>query len=107
MMSFCKKLNFFNDLSEVLENLRIYYAEFLVGYGVSWEEISEEEHRKIMLAKSLNELKEIAEETYFNKKLDYIFELVSVEQNGENGLNFHLIEKSYDLENGAFGKRQK
>lgn len=97
-MSFCKKLNFFNDLSEVLENLRIYYAEFLVGYGVSWEEISEEEHRKIMLAKSLNELKEIAEEAYFNKELDYIFELVSVRQCGENGLNFHLIEKSYDLE---------
>ncbi|EAH5677070.1 hypothetical protein ACYJA9_001599 [Campylobacter upsaliensis] len=51
-----------------------------------------------MLTKSLNELKEIAKEAYFNKELDYIFELVSVKQNGENGLKFHLIEKSYDLE---------
>lgn len=99
-----QEIKFFNDLSEVLENLRIYYAEFLVGYGVSWEEISEEEHREEMLAKSLNEFKEIASEAYANKELDYIFELVSVRQCGENSLNFHLIEKSYDLENGAFRK---
>ena len=93
-----QEIKFFNDLSEALENLRIYCAEFLVGYGVSWEGISEEEHREIMLAKSLNELKEIVSEAYANKELDYIFELVSVRQNGENGLSFYLIEKSYDLE---------
>ncbi|WP_270977685.1 hypothetical protein [Campylobacter helveticus] len=44
-----QEIKFFSDLSEALENLRIYYAEFLVGYGVLWEDISEEEHRKLML----------------------------------------------------------
>ncbi|WP_270961046.1 hypothetical protein [Campylobacter upsaliensis] len=47
-----QEIKFFNDLSEVLENLRIYYVEFLVGYGVLWGDISEEEHRELMLAKS-------------------------------------------------------
>ncbi|EAI3339046.1 hypothetical protein Q6T38_001515 [Campylobacter upsaliensis] len=93
-----QEIKFFSNLNEALESLKIYYAEFLVGYGVLWENINEEEHREEMLTKSLNELKEIAKEAYFNKELDYIFELVSVKQNGENGLKFHLIEKSYDLE---------
>ncbi|EDP6856647.1 hypothetical protein GTK34_06995 [Campylobacter upsaliensis] len=31
-----QEIKFFSDLSEALENLRIYYAEFLVGYGVLW-----------------------------------------------------------------------
>ncbi|EAH9851350.1 hypothetical protein I8918_04565 [Campylobacter upsaliensis] len=62
-----QEIKFFSDLSEILENLRIHYAEFLVGYCVSWEEISEEEHREIMLAKSLNELKKIAKEAYLIK----------------------------------------
>ncbi|ECH3567354.1 hypothetical protein FO122_07290 [Campylobacter upsaliensis] len=93
-----QEIKFFSNLNEALESLKIYYAEFLVGYGVLWENINEEEHREEMLTKSLNELKEIAKEAYFNKELDYIFELVSVKQNGENGLKFHLIEKSYGLE---------
>lgn len=102
-----QEIKLFGDLSEALENLRIYYAEFLVGYGVLWEDISEEEHRKLMLGKSLNELKETAEEAYINKELDYIFELVSVKQCGENGLNFYLIEKSYDLEKWGVWEREK
>ncbi|EOC5017298.1 hypothetical protein ACI4X0_001498 [Campylobacter upsaliensis] len=93
-----QEIKFFSNLNEALESLKIYYAEFLVGYGVLWENINEEEHREEMLTKSLNELKEIAKEAYFNKELYYIFKLVSVKQNGENGLKFHLIEKSYDLE---------
>ncbi|EPS1220057.1 hypothetical protein ACVBSN_001150 [Campylobacter upsaliensis] len=48
-----QEIKFFSDLSEALENLRIYYAEFLVGYGVLWGDISEEEHRELMLTKSL------------------------------------------------------
>ncbi|EAJ7828144.1 hypothetical protein BCZ83_07565 [Campylobacter upsaliensis] len=101
-----QEIKFFSDLSEALENLRIYYAEFLVGYGVLWGDISEEEHRELMLTKSLNELREIAKEAYFNKELDYIFELVSVEQSDENSLNFHLIEKGYDMEKCCVGKGQ-
>ncbi|MDD6055071.1 MAG: hypothetical protein SOW25_05735 [Helicobacter sp.] len=91
-----QEIKFFNDLSEALEGLRVYYAEFLVGYGVLWDYIEEEEHREIMLAKSLDELKEIAWEAYFNKELDYIFELVKIKKYGKNFLNFQLIEKSYD-----------
>ncbi|MCR2088407.1 hypothetical protein CUPS10544_05465 [Campylobacter upsaliensis] len=71
-----------------------------------WENINEEEHREEMLTKSLNELREIAKEAYFNKELDYIFELVSVEQSGENSLSFHLVEKGYDMEKCCVGKGQ-
>ena len=49
-----QEIKFSSDLSDALENLRIYYAEFLVGYGVSWDDISEEEHREIMLVKTLS-----------------------------------------------------
>ncbi|EHE1099608.1 hypothetical protein J0E39_001638, partial [Campylobacter upsaliensis] len=39
-----QEIKFFSNLNEALESLKIYYAEFLVGYGVLWENINEEEH---------------------------------------------------------------
>ncbi|EJA8518538.1 hypothetical protein MU007_001690, partial [Campylobacter upsaliensis] len=38
-----QEIKFFSNLNEALESLKIYYAEFLVGYGVLWENINEEE----------------------------------------------------------------
>ncbi|MBS4276161.1 hypothetical protein [Campylobacter vulpis] len=66
----------FSSKQEALEKYRILLATYLVGYGVLWDNISEEEHEKRLLAKNLEELKDIESKALFNKELDYKISLV-------------------------------
>ncbi len=61
----------FKSKQEALEKYRILLATYLVGYGVLWDNINEKEHEKRLLAKSLEELKDIESKALFNKELDY------------------------------------
>lgn len=61
----------FSSKQEALEKYRILLATYLVGYDVLCDNISEEEHKKRLLTKSLEELKYIEFEALFNKELDY------------------------------------
>lgn len=61
----------FETKQEALEEYRILLANYLVGYGVICDNISEEEHAKELLKKSLHELKAMEFEAIFNKELDY------------------------------------
>ena len=69
-MNLCKNYN------EALEIKRKKLATYLVGYGVSWDYISEKQHEKELLALSLIELENMADEAYANKELDYGVEIV-------------------------------
>ena len=75
MPKFIKSFSF-KSKQEALENYRILLATYLVGYGVLWDNISEEEHKKRLLAKNLEELKDIESKALFNKELDYKISLV-------------------------------
>lgn len=66
----------FKSKQEALEKYRILLATYLVGYGVLWDNISEKEHEKRLLAKSLEELKDIETKALFHKELDYKISLV-------------------------------
>lgn len=55
---------------EALKQRREWLIEFLVGYGVVWDDISEEEHKAELSSLSDEELEELSEEARFNKELD-------------------------------------
>ena len=61
----------FETKQEALEKYRILLATYLVGYGILWDNINEEEHEKSLLGKSLEELKDMESKALFNKELDY------------------------------------
>lgn len=64
---------FYFDKQKALEAKRLYLAKFLVGYNEIYDNMSENEHLKILQRKSLIELEQIANEAYFNNELDYKF----------------------------------
>ncbi|EMI4816049.1 hypothetical protein V6N98_001494 [Campylobacter upsaliensis] len=56
MPKFIKSFSF-KSKQEALENYRILLATYLVGYGVLWNNISEEEHKKKAFSKKFRRAK--------------------------------------------------
>ncbi|MFQ6341425.1 hypothetical protein [Campylobacter sp. VTCC 70190] len=61
----------YKSKQKALEKYRILLVTYLVGYGVVYDDISEETHKTELLAKSLKELKTMELEAICNKEFDY------------------------------------
>ena len=72
------EINLCKNYDEALKIKRKQLATYLVGYGVSWDFISDDEHEKELLNLSLDELENMASEAYANKEFDYGVKIVNL-----------------------------